>query len=78
MNIHPEKILELIELTCLNLDIKKLKPDSSLSKLGLDSMDKASLILEIEETYGISIPDSNFEKLDSLNEILIYLKQHIS
>ena len=78
MNIHPEKILELIELTCLNLDIKKLKPDFSLSKSGVDSMDKASLILEIEETYGISIPDSEFEKLDSINEILIYLKQRIS
>ncbi len=74
MIISEDKILELIQSSCLTIDSKKLKADDSLIKAGFDSMDKASLILEIEEKYNLSIPDIDFDKLDSINAIVLYLK----
>ena len=74
MIISEDKILELIQSSCLTIDSKKLKADDSLIKAGFDSMDKASLILEIEEKYNLSIPDIDFDKLDSINANVLYLK----
>ena len=77
MIISEDKILELIQSSCLTIDSKKLKADDSLIKAGFDSMDKASLILEIEEKYNLSIPDIDFDKLDSINAIVLYLKDRV-
>lgn len=77
MIISEDKILELIQSSCLTIDSKKLKADDSLIKAGFDSMDKASLILEIEEKYNLSIPDIDFDKLDSINSIVSYLKERV-
>ena len=77
MIISEDKILELIQSSCLTIDSKKLKADDSLIKAGFDSMDKASLILEIEEKYNLSIPDIDFDKLDSINAIVLYLKERV-
>jgi acyl carrier protein len=77
MIISDDKILELIQNSCLTIDFNKLKPDDSLIKAGFDSMDKASLILEIEEKYNLTIPDVDFDKLDSINSIVIYLKERV-
>jgi acyl carrier protein len=34
-----------------------LAPNASLTELGLDSMESIRLLIEIEDTYGLDVPD---------------------
>jgi len=38
-----------------------------------DSLNHLKLIIELNDFFNIKIPSSDFEKLNSFNEILIYL-----
>lgn len=48
-----------------------LSPDASLGDLGLDSMASIDLLLDLEETFGISINDEELTErsFESLGEI---------
>lgn len=52
-----------------------ISDDESLSDAGLDSLDKATLFLKIEEQTGRSIPDDDYESLDSIGEIVKYMSE---
>lgn len=42
--------------------------------LGLDSLDTVDLIMQIEQTFGIRIPDEDYTKLTSMLGVLTYLE----
>lgn len=42
--------------------------------LGLDSLDTVDLIMQLETEFGIRIPDEDYEKLTSLQNVLAYLE----
>ena len=54
----------------------KFSDDLSLTKQGVDSLDSLDF-LKIEESYGISIPDSDIDKLSTVNQICKYLESKI-
>ena len=41
----------------------------SFEEMEIDSLDRFSIILEISEAFGIDIPEQEFSKLNSLEEI---------
>jgi acyl carrier protein len=43
--------------------------------LGLDSLDTVDLIMQLEQTFGIRIPDEDYPKLLTLNGVLTYLEE---
>jgi acyl carrier protein len=43
--------------------------------LGLDSLDTVDLIMQLEAEFGIRIPDEDYEKLTSLQNVLAYLEE---
>lgn len=47
--------------------------------LGLDSLDTVDLIVQLERTFGIRIPDEDYKKLRTLEGVYTYLReeQHI-
>ena len=48
--------------------------DASLTAdLGIDSLGLTELTLAIEEDFGVTIPDSDAEKIKTVNDIIIYL-----
>lgn len=42
--------------------------------LGLDSLDTVDLIMQIEQAFGIRIPDEDYSKLTTLKGMLDYLQ----
>ncbi len=50
-----------------------LTPDCPLEAQGLDSYDRMSLVTELEETYGIELPNSVANQLKTLNDIVAHL-----
>jgi acyl carrier protein len=41
--------------------------------LGLDSLDTVDLIMQLEQEFGIRIPDEDYEKLTTMNGVMAYL-----
>lgn len=53
-----------------------LETDQPLLTQGIDSLDALSIFTQVEEKYSIHIPDEDFEKLASIDDIVRYVNQH--
>jgi acyl carrier protein len=49
---------------------RELTADQPFADFGLDSLDQAQILIRLDEGYGISIADADFEKCSSINNIL--------
>ena len=59
----------------MNLDEEMILPESRLvDDLKADSMDVATLLLELEENYGIEIDEEDLSNLKSVNDIMGYIE----
>ncbi|MEA1913514.1 MAG: acyl carrier protein [candidate division WOR-3 bacterium] len=62
----------------LGVDEATVTPDAHfIDDLGADSLDTVELVLSFEETFDISIPDEDAEKLETVGQAVEYLKEHI-
>ena len=77
-----EKVLDILK----NFDRVKENPakpqvtlDSHLAKdLGLDSLDQVEVIVQLEDAFGYEIPDSEYERLNTPNEIVKYIQKRLA
>ena len=61
----------------LDVDEKDIKPESSfIDDLGADSLAIVELVLKLEETFQITIPDSESEKIRTVKDAISYIEQH--
>ena len=78
MEITTNKIKKILsETSSLGKEVLNFSDDLSLTKQGVDSLDSLDFFLKIEESYGISIPDSDIDKLSKVNQICKYLESKI-
>ena len=49
---------------------------SFTNDLGADSLDTVELIMEFEKEFGISIPDDQAEKIDTVQDAVAYIEEH--
>ncbi len=60
----------------LDLDIKEVTAESSfLEDLGADSLDVVELIMQMEEEFGLQIPDEDAEKIKTVQDAIDYIKK---
>lgn len=63
-----EKISKIIaENADINPEI--ISPETTINELGLDSIDLVDLVMEIEDSFGVSIPDEEFENIRTVSDI---------
>jgi acyl carrier protein len=61
----------------LDIEEDKITPESSfLDDLGADSLDIVELIMELEEEFGIEIPDEDAEKIRTVADAVKYIEEH--
>lgn len=71
-----KKVRELIA-DRLKLDIEQIQPSSKfIEDLGADSLDIVEMIMQMEEEFGITIPDEDAEKIKTVGDAITYLKSH--
>ncbi len=75
-----EEILNKIqEITAdrLGVDESDVTPDASFREdLEADSLDLVELIMELEEQFGMEIPDEEAEKITTVDEAVDYVSEH--
>lgn len=54
----------------------QVSPTSSFKELGLDSLDTVEVVMAMEEEFGVEIPDSEADKILSVNEAIDYFAAH--
>jgi acyl carrier protein len=78
MQITEQNFIEIIQRSGAIVDVEQLTTSSSLRDAGLDSMDMANILLEIEEAFGLKIPDADVPTLDSISSMLNYVEARIT
>lgn len=69
-----DKVKETV-VTCLGVSESDVTMESSfIDDLGADSLDIVDLIMNLEETFNIEIPDSDAEKVATVGDVVDYIK----
>ena len=73
-------VLRILGEIAPEADLNQLKPEVSFrDQLDIDSMDFLNFVIALDEELHVSIPESEYAKLSSLNssvELLTSLKDH--
>lgn len=69
-----EKLKEMIAEQ-LNVNEDDIKAESNFKDdLGADSLDLFELVMSLEEEYEVEIPSEDLEKIETVNDVMEYLK----
>ncbi|WP_341780814.1 phosphopantetheine-binding protein [Ectopseudomonas mendocina] len=68
-------VKKAFETAGLNIDINALSDSASFSEQGIDSLDVSSLLLSIEEGFGVTIPDEKMDELNTIEKIAEYIDE---
>jgi acyl carrier protein len=61
----------------LGVEPEEVKPNASFADdLGADSLDRVELIMAFEETFGMEIPDSDAEKIVTVQDAVAYIQRN--
>ncbi len=72
-----DRISELI-VDQLGVTKEEIVPEASfIDDLGADSLDIVELVMAMEETFDIEIPDDDAEKIQTSGEALSYVKERV-
>lgn len=77
MATNEERLIEIIAEQ-LGIAAKNVTPDASfMEDLGADSLDTVELVMALEEEFDLEIPDSDAEKIQTVQDALDYLDEHV-
>ena len=69
--------LKKIVVEQLGADEDEVKPEASfVDDLNADSLDLVELIMELEDQFGIKIPDEDAQKLTTVGQAVSYVVEH--
>ena len=72
-----DKVKEVI-MDKLGVEESKITPEASfVDDLGADSLDTVELIMQLEEEFGIEIPDEEAEQLTTVAKAVEYIDSHL-
>lgn len=67
-----DDIRAAIKRSCQQIDVDALVESTDLREQDIDSLDMFNIMLELEAITGTSIPDEDFERLQSIEAIEQY------
>jgi acyl carrier protein len=73
-----DKVKEVI-MDKLGVGEDKINVEASfVDDLGADSLDTVELIMQLEEEFGMEIPDEEAEKLTTVGSAVDYIDSHVN
>ena len=75
MNLF-EEVQKMLAKQLRIADVERIKPESAIQKdLGADSLDILQLLMKIEDSYGIVIPDEELSGLVTVQDVVLFLEK---
>lgn len=72
-----EKVKEII-VEKLSVDAAEVKDEASFTNdLGADSLETVELMMDLEKEFGISIPETESEKIATVGDAIAYIEANI-
>jgi len=63
----------------LGVSKDEVSPNASfLDDLGADSLDIVELVMSMEEEFDVEIPDDDVERLVTIGDAIVYLKERLA
>ena len=59
----------------LGVSSDRITPDTALPDFGADSLDTVELFMELEEEFGISIPDEVAQRIRTVGDAIRYIEE---
>lgn len=69
---------KVIEIVTEQLGVTKdevSRPSSFVDDLKADSLDVVELVMEFEDEFGITIPDDDYEKIQTVGDAIDYIEE---
>lgn len=63
------------QLECNPEDITMESP--LVDDLGADSLDAIDIVMSVEDTFKVEVPDEIIEKIETVGDIVNYIEDHI-
>jgi acyl carrier protein len=77
----PQEIEEkVIAIVCKQLNVpreKVMRETSFVNDLGADSLDTVDLVMEMEESFNLTIPDEEAEKIQTVGDAISYIERNV-
>ena len=76
-------IVRIAEIIILELKLEDITPETFdpdldlVDELGVDSMDLATVVLVLQDEYGITIDEDDYPKLRNIHMIAEYIEQKL-
>ncbi len=71
-----EKVKQII-VDQLGVEPSEVTPAASfVDDLGADSLDRVELVMALEETFGVEIPDEDAEKISTVQDAVDYIQKN--
>lgn len=78
MKATVENVKEVITEAEVLGEVSEMKNDIALSEQGIDSLDVVNVYLLLEEKFDVKIPDEDIDKVETINDIIIYINNQLS
>ena len=66
-------LVEQLECNPEDITMESLLVDD----LGADSLDAIDIVMSVEDTFKVEVPDEIIEKIETVGDIVNYLEDHI-
>jgi len=73
-----EETLKGIVIRIVHCDEEALKPENTWKDMKADSLDLVQILVAVEDTFSIEIPDEDTEKIQSFGEFVAYIEKRIA
>jgi|TARA_B110000459_G_scaffold197276_1_gene240455 acyl carrier protein len=70
-----EKVIKVV-VEQLGVSDDVSEDSSFVADLGADSLDTVELVMALEESFGVEIPDEEAEKITTIKEAINYINAH--
>lgn len=70
-----EKVIKVV-VEQLGVSDDVSEDSSFVADLGADSLDTVELVMALEESFGVEIPDEEAEKITTIKEAIDYINTH--
>lgn len=72
-----DRVVEIIA-NQLQIDVDRIDGSSKVMEdLGADSLDVVEMLMTMEESFGISVPDEDIEDLITVNDVVAYVESNM-